>query len=385
MAALDRRSVELLGASRAESTLAGYRSGWAHWLQFVAMTGGALWLARANGVHREDRDRLCRFIAYLESSVGVQHKSIVGYLNAVRQVHLRHFGEDVLADLLGVGTLPALLLDGVERLQRLRGVSCNRKAALTWESVCALYPLLGVAKPHVQAALGLGVVFMLRGSELVYCPRSAHHLLVDDVLFFFTPGEPLPWQVRLHLKSSKCNPSAVFRYFKANGTHLCAVFWLWRHWCTLGAAPPGASRLFPSLTRSILAREIKAAVTWLRLPEGPAMYSTHSLRRGGAFTLLNSGRVHPKFIQEFGRWATDIWLRVYATMSEANQQKLALVCVRMPAAHRVTPTAQPSDGAGVEPADLGLVCAEPPLSGGSGAVLLRAVEAAWEDVAKFTR
>ncbi len=54
----------------------------------------------------------------------------------------------------------------------------------------------------------------------------------------------------------------------------------------------------------------------------------------------------------------------------------------MPAERRVTPTEQPSDGAGVEPADLGLVYAEPPLSGGSGAVLLRAVEAAWDDVAK---
>ena len=30
---------------------------------------------------------------------------------------------------------------------------------------------------------------------------------------------------------------------------------------------------------------------------------------------MNSGRVHPNFIQEFGRWASDVWLRVYATMS----------------------------------------------------------------------
>jgi hypothetical protein len=382
VAALDHRSAELLNASRADSTLAGYRSGWNHWLQFVAMTGSALWLDGAPSARQGQREQLCRFIAYLEASVAVQHKSCVGYLNAVRQLHVRHFGEDVLSGLLGEGTLPSLLLDGVERLQRLKGVHVLRKAPLTWDQVCALYPLLSVDKPHVLAAIGLGVVFMLRGSELVSCPRSRHHLLVNDVVFYFTPGVSPPWQVRIRIKSSKCNPEEVFRFFRANGTHLCAVLWLWRHWCTLGASPLGSSRLFPTLTRSSLARAIKSCVSWLRLPEGPQSYSTHSLRRGGAASLLNSGRVHPKFIQEFGRWATDIWLRVYATMSAANQQKLAAIFLRTCHDLRVPPTKQPVDGAGLAPSDLGLVSAEPTSIVGSGAVLLRAVESAWDAVIK---
>ena len=247
MGALDLRLTQLLKASRADSTIAGYESGWKHWLQFTSMLSLPLWLDGSPSSKKDHCEQLTRFVAFLESSASLRHKTCVGYLNAVRQMHLRHFGEDVLCEFLGDGTLTSLVLAGVERVQRLQGLHTARKLPLTWPLVCQLYPLFGVARPDVMAAIGLGVAFMLRGSELVVCPRTRHHLLVGDVLFFWGDPSSTPDRVRIHIKSSKTSPEPATRWYKANGTALCVVSWLWQHWSSLGAAPFFRLDCFPVL------------------------------------------------------------------------------------------------------------------------------------------
>jgi hypothetical protein len=308
--------------------MAGYASGWEHWQVFCRLTCSPVWLSFAtpeSPAFQAQRLQLSRFAAYLECSVAVSSKTIGTYINAVRQLHLRRDGCDSLGAHTGTGTLIALILDGVSNVNRLRGLHTSRKAGLTWDLLCRAAPYLASADPELLAVLGLGVAFMLRGSELVLCPRSRHHLLVRDVTFTFAEGNRTPCSVRLCIKSSKMNPEPVFRSYNANGTAFCVVAWLWRHWCSLGAKPDPAARLFAGFTRSTLAQAIKRVVRAHHLGD-PAMFSTHSLRRGGACTLLNSGRVHPTFIQDFGRWKSDIWLRVYASMSEENQLHLTRIC-----------------------------------------------------------
>jgi hypothetical protein len=326
--ALDSRVAALVAASRQDSTVAGYAVGWEHWRVFCRLTCSPVWLPFApveSPEFKAQREQLSRFVAYLDCSVAVKAKTIGSYINAVRQLHLRRTGCDSLGAHMGPGTLVALILDGVSHVNRVKGVHTSRKAGLTWDLLCRVAPHLASSDPELLAIMGLGVAFMLRGSELVLCPRSRHHLLVQDVTFLSGGGGGAPCGVRICIKSSKMNPEPVFRSYNANGTALCVVAWLWRHWCSLGVKPDPAARLFAGFTRSTLAKAIQRVVRVHHIGD-PALFSTHSLRRGGASTLLNSGKVHPKFIQDFGRWKSDIWLRVYASMSEANQLHLTRIC-----------------------------------------------------------
>ena len=168
-------------------------------------------------------------------------------------MHLRTCGCDVFAAHAGEGSFLALVLDGISVTDRARGCSVSRKLPLTWQMLCQLAPSLGVSHVELLAILGVGVAFMLRGSELVLCPRSKHHLLVRDVRFDFASSSPgAPYKLELTVKSSKTSPVPVKRIYRAHGTTLCVVAWLWRHWCALGARPPPSARLFPGFTRSTL-------------------------------------------------------------------------------------------------------------------------------------
>ncbi len=102
---------------------------------------------------------------------------------------------------MGPDTLLALILDGVSNVNRVKGVHTSRKLGLTWDLLCCVAPHLSSTDPELLAILGLGVAIMLRGSELVFCPRSRHHLLVRDVTFLFASGSSVPCGVRICLKS----------------------------------------------------------------------------------------------------------------------------------------------------------------------------------------
>ncbi len=127
--------------------------------------------------------------------------------------------------------------------------------------------------------MGLGVAFMLRGSELVLYSRSRHHLLARDLTFLSGDGGGAPCGVRICIKSSKMNPGPVLRSYNANGTAFCVVAWLWRHWCSLGAKPDPGARIFAGFTRSTLAKAIQRVVRVHHI--GDSGYVFHSLAATG--------------------------------------------------------------------------------------------------------
>ena len=80
--------------------------------------------------------------------------------------------------------------------------------------------------------------------------------------------------------------------------------------------------LFPTVTRRVLSLRLRELATSLGFGEGHRMAS-HSLRRGGATSLLASG-VAPHVIQRFGRWASDMWVETYAELQFDQQLAMAV-------------------------------------------------------------
>jgi hypothetical protein len=81
---------------------------------------------------------------------------------------------------------------------------------------------------------------------------------------------------------------------------------------------PPTAPLFPSFSRQKLSKVLKSLAVRLGYHGDECHFASHSLRRGGATSLLNAG-VSCDYIQFLGRWKTDCWKQLYAKLLHETQ------------------------------------------------------------------
>lgn len=238
---------------------------------------------------------------------------------------------------LGLGN-PTIDVNGayLPRLKRVvRGISrkCSRqkrqRLPLTTDKLNELIPWLRAVVGNrvdaacIEACLDLGVYGLLRIGEMTAptttSRKATKHLNVGDVEFI--PSWENPVFMDLNIKVSKPD---IYRRgqrirIAANHGPSCPVQAM-KRWLTIRGREDKDGALFKMrggryLTRNILQRQLRAALTKAGHP-GHA-YSTHSLRSGGATSLICAG-FDGALVQIFGRWASDCHLQ-YMRMTDATK------------------------------------------------------------------
>jgi hypothetical protein len=256
------------------------------------------------------------YISFLARSC--KHSTIKVYISGLKHF-LRQFGS------VPWGTFFRMhrLLQGIKRE---KGAAVNRKTPIT----PALLLLFQRHQPAaassqqmcVQAAMQLGVFAMLRRSNLV--APDAHSL--DDLKYL--RRQDIEYDARLHalkitVRASKTNQFGARTHTVwvqgIRGFELDPVQ-TWLQYAALHPADPSEPAFsywsgpgfsegsLKPLVFHQLADGIKAAAA--RAGMNPALFATHSLRRGGATSAMSSG-IHPHFTMFQGDWKSDAYMAYF--------------------------------------------------------------------------
>jgi len=170
------------------------------------------------------------------------------------------------------------------------------------------------------AGLCLAFFFLLRSSE--YCVADGVYsadkaLQVGDVRFFLKGTPTDNWEeadeLVLFIRSSKTDQAGegALRNAYATGTTLCPVKAAARVMRLRQAAGAGDGDPFLSWTTGYLKRDqVTSILRWAakELGQPEALYASHSLRIGGASTMLAEG-YSEEDIRRQGRWHSYCWRR----------------------------------------------------------------------------
>jgi integrase len=322
--AVDSLCASLVAASRSTATRAKYATAWRHYLRFTTATKElSPWLTPCRLDDLESRQlygkRLARFAAFLAMGA-VSAATVKKYVGHVRSLHHERFGVVFLDDLV----LVQRVLEGLVAKEALVGDSpeSRRKAPFTWGMFRAIAQLLqSPADAEFLTAVATGLGFLLRASELLPDGVTNHHLRRRDVVFGPRDLAETPLWVAINIRSSKVHKVRRLRALARSDDRIgvCRILWDW-HQRSGGYARP-ADPLFPTISRGGLSARLRLLATSLGMGEARRLAS-HSLRRGGATSLLASG-VPPHVIQRFGRWASDMWVDTYAELEFDQQLALA--------------------------------------------------------------
>jgi hypothetical protein len=264
---------------------------------------------------------LARFAAYLALG-GVQASTVKKYVGHVKTLHHERFGVAFLQDLIQVKRV----FEGLEA--REAGNSereSRRKAPFTWGMFLKVLPVLLASESSADAelvvVLAVGISFLLRASELLPDGVTSHYLRRKDVLFGPLGSAGLPDWVTLNLRSSKMHRCRKLRSLGLDRDAVGVVSLLWSYHARTGDYRFAERPLFPTIKRSFLSVRLRQVASSLGMGEAHRLAS-HSLRRGGATSLLASG-VEAHVVQRFGRWASDMWVETYAELQFDKQLALA--------------------------------------------------------------
>jgi hypothetical protein len=304
----------------AKGTFSGYGSGWNHWERFCAATGRCV-----STLVREEVDArsfsLADFAAYctaLPSRRGggaLRAATIAGYCNAVGKVYQIQMGQDLVKPL----DLHRRVLCGIRREELSAGIVTRRKLPLTKALLIKADPYftsLGHMGSFLRLVFHFGSEFLLRVSELI--PTEADHYprRRDVSVRRATPGSDL---LTLLVRSSKSSWEPCDRPLRVgvpNPPFSVAALLRTILQQTVGLALDGP--LFPFWSYKELLLHVNQIGIFLGLPAGS--FGTHSLRRGGAYDLLDQG-FPPQQVQVMGRWKSNIWVAVYAELRFSDVDK----------------------------------------------------------------
>ena len=263
--------------------------------------------------------RSAAFLALGTATAGTVKK----YVGHVRALHHERFGVEYLDGLVHVQRV----LEGLANREASlpSGPESRRKAPFTWGMFQQAAPILRQGcQPddrEMLVAIGVGLGFLLRASELLPDGKTLHFLRRQDVVFGPRVDEGVPLWVAVNIRSSKMHKTRKLRALAqtSDPVGVCRLLWEW-HTHTGGYARP-LDPLFPVVTRSRLSLRLRGLAAQLGMGDAHRLAS-HSLRRGGATSLLASG-VPPHVIQRFGRWASAMWVDTYAELQFDRQLALA--------------------------------------------------------------
>lgn len=212
-------------------------------------------------------------------------------------------------------------------IRRLKGDSTKQAAPLLPPGLLRLFGMLQPTLGHtaVRAAMLLSFRALLRKGHVT---MSDNALDRKDVTFH-------PWGLMLNITKSK---TIQFRekvhqipVVKTANRALCAVYWVERHFRECPAPPranafrlPRAGHSVP-LTYTYYLKVIKQLCVMAGMD--PSLFSTHSLRRGGANFLRLCG-ASIEVIKERGDWKSDaVYLYLHASLAErlTTDMRVALI------------------------------------------------------------
>ena len=263
---------------------------------------------------------LNEFVAYLDSR-GLRAASCKTYLTSLGAQCTATLGYNPLRNHQGY----RLCIKGLRRIQArtVRGGTHadTSKLPLTIDVLRrGLRNAPGISV-QMRALVTTGVCFMLRVSELIPCDGTSHFLRRRDVTFGpIDPRTRLPTYVRLCIPSSKTEMIPAWRHLAANQATTCVVAALSAY---IGSRPDlrANAPLFSSQAGGPISRtDVTATLQTIATAAGvdPSRISAHSMRRGGATTLAQTGTIPGHMVQKHGRWATDTWLHIYQTLTDKS-------------------------------------------------------------------
>ena len=212
-------------------------------------------------------------------------------------------------------------------IRRIKGDGVKQAAPLLPPGLLRLFGRLRDSLGHtaVRAAMLLSFRALLRKGHVTF---SDHSLLREDITFH-------PWGLLVTVSKSK---TIQFRekvhkipVAKLGNRELCAVYWVHRHFQECPA--PGGARAFRvpragysvPLNYQFYMNVIKQLCGLTGLD--PSLYSTHSLRRGGASFLRLCG-ASVEVIKERGDWKSDaVYLYLRSSLAErlTTDMRVALI------------------------------------------------------------
>ena len=290
------------------------------------------------------------FCAYGRDTLHLAPSSICGYLSGVA-FHLKMAGCD--ASFL---TSPPVQMAraGLRRLAAKDNTPSKSRLPFTLDMILS-YGAFANAPGTKLNHLGLYVAMMLafscllRRSEYIPTAETQHHLKAQDIVFTLKDDtklgshEILPHlaslvkEVHIRIPSSKCDQEGlgftyVFSASAASTRKLCLLLFRWSVLTRKPAEAPFFSAFdahgckiwcidATTLTDTMRTIASKAGFSLSQV----ACFSTHSLRFGGASTLLAAG-VDKYQIQLAGRWKSDafmIYLLAAHSLFERTQAALS--------------------------------------------------------------
>ena len=286
----------------------------------------------------ENTSQMESYIIYLwkfgmnKRKAGNGHSTIGGKIAAVRWFHLRLFRY-----IPKVNAGLKLTLDGIKRYSS----PIQKKHPVTPRMLRRIYDGLDLVQPKNQLLWGsllLGYFFLLRRSEYLELDGVfyTHVLMLGDLEFFDQNENPCEGDaavmVGLLLRGAKNNQygreERRFQFVSGDDV-LCpvlAVRWIKSaalHFGTRMDQPATSMGSTRGLSVSVVVKWLKSAAT--SLGANPANYSSHSLRIGGATTLLNQ-QCSPLVIKLLGRWMSNCF-ESYPVLLPAGSRGLSrLMC-----------------------------------------------------------
>ena len=319
--------LRFITASLAGSSQRKYAGNFRRFESWVAQRGATLGPILDGSQPLQEEDLLMDFIVYQVEVRGLKHSTISGYMSAIRWVHLANGFDDPTAN------KPRLRM-ARRAIKRLTG-EVKGKLPVTPDMLKHIGSNLAMdeAKHAVTwAGLNLAFFFLLRSAE--YCDDPIKALQVGDVQFF-KEGEPTDDleqadELVIFIRSSKTDQTrkGARRNAYKTGSLLCPVVAaakVMRLRQSMGAADDDPFLAYghkQMLTRKTVTEVLRWAARDLGQVE--ANFASHSLRIGGASTMLACG-YSEEYIRRQGRWQSYCW-RQYAY---DNREQMAGVSTAM--------------------------------------------------------
>ncbi|KAG6945959.1 hypothetical protein JG688_00016336 [Phytophthora aleatoria] len=263
---------------------------------------------------------------------GTTYSTICGKLCAVRWYHNNNLGYDP-----GVNTGHAILLRGIRRFTN----PVIKQYPLSAQIRRRIFVNLDLKHARTKLIWGgilLAYFFLLRRSECLYIGRHHHPyiLRLDDIFLLDTEGQPsIPQRaayvgIRLFGAKNTQFGREDIRYHQKSGDRLLCPVRAAR-WIIKGLKHSGLHRKNLHCLReaawvfraSDVAQHIKnaAAAEWM----DRSRYPTHSIRIGGATTLLNVG-ADRLTIKLLGRWMSSTFEEYPVRTAQGSAGLSQLMC-----------------------------------------------------------
>ena len=344
-------------ASVADSTSAHYAVGWRAWTSFATIVGQSPFPSLTNSVVLFEGFALplaiafvTGFCAYGRETLHLSPSTICGYLSGVA-FNLKMANCD--ASFLSSPPVQ-MARAGLRRLAAKDNTPSKSRLPFTLDLILS-YGVFANSSSASLNHLGLFVAMMLafscllRRSEYIPTTGTQHHLKARDIVFTLNDDTKLGSheillqhatqvkEVHIRIPSSKCDQEGLgFTYvFSASAVstkNLCLLLFRWSVFTRKPADAPFFSAFnaqggkiwcidATTLTDTMRSIASKAGFSSAQV----ACFSTHSLRFGGASTLLAAG-VDRYQIQLAGRWKSDafmVYLLAAHSLFERTQSALS--------------------------------------------------------------